>query len=385
MAGFELPAGELTHRRDALFAAMDRRGLSAFLVFHPTSLHWLTGSQAKGYQAFQCLLVHRPSARLVMFTRESEINEWRDEAQVDDLHAWGGPAGNDPIDGFLALTRSLGLEGRTTAMEVPAYYLHPHHYLRLKAGLDLGPDSEQPNLVSELRMVKSAHEIACIREAARVADQCMATVRDALAAGRSERQVAAALYATAMAQGADLPTVPINLVSGPRAGYSHGSPTLRQMERGDHGNAEFCIPFNRHTVSLGRTFCLGPPAARVAEVHAIVRAAADACIAVLREGTPAGEAFRAASEVIDGAGLQAHRVHTLGYGVAAAFAPATGEPLQLAPGSPTVIRAGMLLSICPNVFIGEERLGVRLVDNVLVTRSGAEILSTFSRDMIVAP
>jgi Xaa-Pro aminopeptidase len=45
----------------------------------------------------------------------------------------------------------------------------------------------------------------------------------------------------------------------------------------------------------------------------------------------------------------------------------------------------MLLSICPNVFIGEERLGVRLVDNVLVTRSGAEILSTFSRDMIVAP
>ena len=51
------------------------------------------------------------------------------------------------------------------------------------------------------------------------------------------------------------------------------------------------------------------------------------------------------------------------------------DVLQFAQASPYVLKAGMLLSICPHVFIGDERVGVRLVDNVLVTHDGAEILS----------
>ncbi|MBC7703022.1 MAG: hypothetical protein H7274_03625, partial [Rhodoferax sp.] len=39
----------------------------------------------------------------------------------------------------------------------------------------------------------------------------------------------------------------------------------------------------------------------------------------------------------------------------------------------------------PPVFMGEEQLGARLVDNLLVTQDGAELLSRFSRDLIVVP
>ena len=384
MSPFDCPPGELARRRDAVFAALDQRGLSTFLIFHPTSIHWLTGSQTKGFQAFQCLLVHRPSSRLVMFVRESERNEFQDEAHVDEMFCWGGTASVDPIDGFVQVAKSLGLTGGRMAMEVPAYYLHPHHYLRLKAALEIGADGELPNLVHDLRMVKSEHEIACIREAARVADLCLKAVRDYLAVGKTEREVASVIYSTALANGADIPTVPINLVSGPRAAYSHGAPSSRRLVWGDHGTMEFCIPFNRHTVSVGRQFSLGPPSPRVTALHALVREAADACIATIRDGIPAVQAHQAASQVIDNAGLSPHRVHTLGYGVAAAFPPATGEPLQFAQASPYVLKAGMLLSICPHVFIGDERVGVRLVDNVLVTHDGAEILSTVARDVIDA-
>jgi Xaa-Pro dipeptidase len=44
----------------------------------------------------------------------------------------------------------------------------------------------------------------------------------------------------------------------------------------------------------------------------------------------------------------------------------------------------MVVTIEPPVFIGPEQLGARIIDNVLVTRDGAELLSHVSRDLIVA-
>ena len=83
------------------------------------------------------------------------------------------------------------------------------------------------------------------------------------------------------------------------------------------------------------------------------------------------------------AGMDRFRVHTSGYGLAPGFPPTWGEPLHMIGGSRYTLRAGMVLSVEPPVFIGEERLGARIIDNVIVTRDGAELLSRFSRDLIV--
>ncbi|MBK7469924.1 MAG: hypothetical protein IPI73_04025 [Betaproteobacteria bacterium] len=58
--------------------------------------------------------------------------------------------------------------------------------------------------------------------------------------------------------------------------------------------------------------------------------------------------------------------------------------MHMIEGSPYAARAGMVVSVEPPVFIGEERLGARIIDNVLVTTHGAELLTRFSRDIIVA-
>ena len=47
------------------------------------------------------------------------------------------------------------------------------------------------------------------------------------------------------------------------------------------------------------------------------------------------------------------------------------------------LQSGMVLSIEPPVFLPEERLGARIIDNVLVTDTGCEILSKTSRDLTV--
>jgi len=268
-------------------------------------------------------------------------------------------------------------------MEVPAYYLHPHHYVRLKDVLGAALVAEPTNLIHDLTLVKSPLELDCIRQASRVADETMAVFAGSLAPGRSELEVAGKVYDALLSRGSGLGASPINLVSGERSCFSHGAPTDRRLRVGDFGSVEYGATWRRYTATIGRQFCIGRPTARMLELTDIVRRASDACIAQIRDGVPATAPHEAAKRVIADAGLEHGRVHTSGYGLAPGFPPTWGEPVHMIGGSPYTLKAGMVLSVEPPVFLSDEGLGARIIDNVLVTRDGAELLSRYPRDLIV--
>ena len=155
------------------------------------------------------------------------------------------------------------------------------------------------------------------------------------------------------------------------------------MRRGDFGSVEYGSTYKRYTATIGRQFSIGPPTPRMRELYELVRRASDACIAEIRAGVPAVVPHEAAKRVIADAGLDHGRVHTSGYGLAPGFPPSWGEPLHMLDGSPYSLQAGMVVTVEPPVFLGNEHLGARIIDNVLVTEHGAELLSRYSRDLIV--
>jgi len=320
---------------------------------------------------------------LVMFTRESERYEFEDDTLADEVRGWGGSEPEDPIEAFERLAADLGLGRARIGLEVPAYYLHPHHYLRLKSMLGAALVAEPSNLVPELKMVKSPRELALVREASRIADHAMEACVKGFREGRSELEVAGDIYHALMTSGSGLPASTINFVSGDRLRFSHGAPTLRKIRRGDCGNVEFGAAYKRYTTTIGRQFSLGAPSPRLKEVYDIVRRAGEAMIAEIRAGVPAIVPHEAAKRVIAQAGLDRYRIHTSGYGIAPGVPPAWGEPINMFGGSRDTLQAGMVVSVEPPVFIGEEKLGARIIDNVVVTATGAERLSRWPRDLIV--
>src|SRR5439155_1329839 len=187
--------------------------------------------------------------------------------------------------------------------EAPAYYLHPHHYVRIKQVLGNVLVAEPTNLIHDLKLVKSAAELSYIREASRIADVAIHVFADSLAEGRSELEVAGKVYHTLLTSGSGLAASPINLVSGERSCFSHGAPTNRRLRRGDFGSVEYGATCKRYTATLGRQFSIGPPTMRMRELYAVVRSAADACIAHIRAGVPAVVPHDAARRVIREAGL----------------------------------------------------------------------------------
>src|SRR5436190_21502077 len=109
MSKSDFSAEEFSSRRSRVRHAMDQAGLDWLLGFHPVSIHWLTGSDAKSYQEFQCLLVSADPGPVTVLTRDGERNEFLDDARVDEIRTWGGGEQDDPIDAFQRLARSLGL------------------------------------------------------------------------------------------------------------------------------------------------------------------------------------------------------------------------------------------------------------------------------------
>lgn len=383
MSKHDFPAEEFAARQTRVRNAIADAGLDWLLIFHPVSMHWLIGAETKSYQAFQCLPISAEPKPLFMFTRESERYEFEGDTLADEVVGWGGGEPEDPAQAFERLAERLELRRARVGMEVPAYYLHPHHYVRLKSMLGGALVAEPSNLVHDLKMVKSPREIALIRESARIADlgmdACVATCRE----GRTELEVAGAIYHAIMSAGSGLPASTINLVSGERIRFSHGAPTLRRIRRGDCGNVEFGAAYKRYTVTMGRQFSLGAPTARMREIYGIVREAGEAMIAKIRAGVPAVVPHEAAKRVIVDAGYDRYRIHTSGYGIAPGVPPAWGEPLNMFGGSTYTLQAGMLVSVEPPIFIGAENIGARIIDNFLVTETGAERLSHWSRDLIV--
>jgi Xaa-Pro dipeptidase len=383
MSKHDFPSEEFTARQARARDAIGAAGLDWLIVIHPMSLHWLIGTEAKSYQAFQCLLFSAKPGPLVVLTRHSERCEFVEDSLADEVIGWGGAEPEDPIEAFRVLADRLGLRGARVGLETPPYYLHPHQYVRVQDLLGRALVAEPSNLIHQLKQVKSPREIALIRESARIADVAMAACIGSVAEGRTELEVAAAVYQSLLSQGSSLPSSAINLVTGERCGFAHGAPTLRRLRRGDPGNVEFGAAYKRYTKTIGRQFNLGPPSPRVRDIFAIVRAAFDACLAEIHDGVPAIVPHDAAKRVIAQAGMDRYRLHNTGYSIGAGVPPSWGEPLNMFGGSKDVLRAGMVVSIEPPVFIAEERIGARIIDNVLVTESGAELLSGYTRDLIV--
>ena len=129
----------------------------------------------------------------------------------------------------------LGLRNARVGMEVPSWYLHPHHYLRIKAMLGDALVAEPSTLVLDLKLVKSPREQAYIRELCAHCGRgagCAAGPRrggphGAGAGGGGIRDAAVA--------GSGLPASTMNLVTGERCSTVLGAPTERRLQRGDPG------------------------------------------------------------------------------------------------------------------------------------------------------
>jgi Xaa-Pro dipeptidase len=302
------------------------------------------------------------------------------KAQAGSLRVNLYPYGDDPhtwIEAFRRACADLGLNGMTIGVEPERMRFLELDFLQQSA-----PDARfvpAGAVLTRLRIEKDESEITAMRKAVQVAERAFLAVLEMVKVGMSEQELASELTVQLLRAGSapDLPFAPI-IASGPNGANPHAFPTSRRLQAGDLVVVDWGAAVDNYFSDLTRTLAIGridPEWMRVAQVVAEANAAGRAAA---RPNIPAGQVDQAARAVIDQAGYGAFFTHRTGHGLGLE----EHEAPYIFSGNPELLTPGMCFTVEPGIYL-PERGGVRIEDDVVVTRDGAESLSSMPRDLFV--
>ena len=234
------------------------------------------------------------------------------------------------------------------------------------------------------RIIKSPAEIEMMRLANEVACLGYAAAHEAMIPGLKDSEVSAAVEARIYGRGVGYHGLRrargfCYALSGPNSAmgenpYFISSP--RELQRGDVVLVELDTFADGYFSDLSRTMCVGEPDSKAQEVWGVVNEALETMLAAIKPGVPACELNRLAWEVVTRHGYPDGFVHHAGHGIGLQF----HEPPTLHPCSNEVLTEGMVLSLEPHCYIAGWG-GVRVEENLVVTRDGYDLLSIYPRGL----
>jgi len=237
-------------------------------------------------------------------------------------------------------------------------------------------------LVERARMIKDAAELAAIREGGRRISEIARGLRDFIAPGRTEAEVAADLEAAMRTAGFSRPAFETIVASGPNSALPHARPTDRRIEAGDSTVLDFGGVYDGYCVDLTRTVQLGRPSAGLQRLYDAVAKAHEAAVAAVLPGIRPSAIDAAARRVLEREGLGEMFRHGTGHGIGLEIHedPRIARETPGLPDDP--VEPGMVFTIEPGAYVPGTG-GVRIEDDVLVTASGCELLTDAPRLMTI--
>ncbi len=233
------------------------------------------------------------------------------------------------------------------------------------------------SLVDRLRAVKDAAEIEHIRASARLASQVMEETIARIRPGVTETDLAAEIGYRMRRKGASGESFESIVAAGARSAHPHARPTSHRIAKNELVVLDLGAILRRYCSDLTRTVHVGRATPRVRRWYAAVLEAQTAARDVLRPGVTAGAVDAAARGVLQRAGLGRYFVHSTGHGIGLEI----HEDPRLARAQARVLEAHNVVTLEPGVYV-EGVGGIRIEDDALITPSGAEILTTASRELL---
>lgn len=269
-----------------------------------------------------------------------------------------------------------GASGRVSALFVSPGAARNDTLLSRLAGAYSGKVRDGAELLASVRLVKDEDELRRLRRAIEITGEAHREAMRVAAPGMYEYELEAAVEYVFRVNGAERVGFPSIVGSGPNSVILHYDKNRRRMEAGEVVVVDIGAEFGYYTADVTRTLPVsGRFTPRQRAIYELVLGAQEAALRAVRPGARVRELDSIARVYMDrhsgdlcgGEPCTRYFVHGIGHWLGLDVHDAGDYRTPLAPG--------MVLTIEPGIYIPEERLGVRIEDDVLVTGDGYELLT----------
>jgi Xaa-Pro aminopeptidase len=224
------------------------------------------------------------------------------------------------------------------------------------------------NIIEPIRSIKGNTEIAAIQTAAKIAAKAFAKTKKMIKPGLTENELAGILNLQIRKLGAVNSFVTI-VAFGPNASQPHHRPENKKLKKNDSILIDFGVKYKGYCCDLTRCLVIGKQNVLYKKVYDAVRQSQLAALKMIKAGVEISKVDAAAREVFRKYNLPVYG-HGTGHGL--------GLEVHEAPGvsgkNKERLKAGQVITIEPAVYI-PRKLGIRIEDDILVTRNGYKILT----------
>ncbi len=351
-------------RRNRLRRALARAGADALLITDFRNVTYLTGFT--GDDSY--LMLRRDGETLLSDGRYT--TQLSEECPALDVEIRG------PSVKILDATGRLVRRGRVGKLAIEADSMTVGFRDQLATKLPKAQLLNTTGLVAQLRLRKDRDEVRRIRGAIQRAETAFALVCAALTPEKTEKQVADELDYAMRRAGAQAASFPPIVAVGPRSALPHAPTTEHPIgERGfiliDWGARD-----DLYVSDLTRVLIRGKLSAKLRRVYEVVLRAQMKAIDAIRPGVAAKDVDAVARGILADAGFGRRFGHGLGHGIGLDV----HEGPRLAATSDTVLQPGMVVTVEPGVYLPGWG-GVRIEDDVLVTRNGCQVLTSAAKQL----
>ena len=332
----------------------------AFLIGYPPSVFYLSGSDFRG-DAYLLLLSDR--AYIISDSRYKE-----ELAQVNRRVPSLRPV---EIELDLVSTVATLLPKRVGELLVDrgiGVYLLDDLARRGKVKVAFAKDQERQ--MRGMRMRKSKEEIRVIRENIRLHRELMRRWSETIL-GLSEVEARGRWMCMLYQVGCEGPAFDPIVAVGPHASRPHYRVETRTKITGKRPLL-FDAGLRRkgYCTDLTRMFFVDTIEGRFRRFFELVSSVQEKILEMIRPGVPARDLDSSARRLFRAEGVDKYFLHALGHGVGIEV----HEGPSISSRSQDILEEGMVFTIEPGLYI-PGKLGIRLEEMVLVTKTGCEVLS----------
>ena len=234
------------------------------------------------------------------------------------------------------------------------------------------PDAEWVDVsgdVMKMRSIKSPAEQRVIRRAIAANDMMYQNFLRQVQSGQTEWQMRSFIRREAdrLGQGEAFSTI---VCVGKNAAECHHEPDETALRQGQPILCDLGVLVDHYCSDMTRCAFIGTPTKLYRELHEVVHRANREAIKAVKPGVPCCDIDAIARDVIGKAGYGKNFGHGLGH----SFGLEIHEMPAFSPRVSTPLAPGMVITVEPGIYL-PGHIGIRLEDDILVTRTGCELLS----------